>query len=148
VVGFHWLAGIHRIRVDVPADDRLRWDLLWLALFAVPPLLLAWFVSRRGGGGPTRHAGAIAAALVVTAGLLSLRPPEDASARLVLFRPGADVWNAVSAAEGSRAVGRGRGTAARGGPAPGDAGWRLYRHGALVVGGPGSPAACLNWSKL
>ena len=41
VIGFHWVLRIHRIRVDVPVGDRLRWDLLWLGLFAVIPLAAA-----------------------------------------------------------------------------------------------------------
>jgi uncharacterized membrane protein len=41
VVGFHWIAGIHRIRVDVP--NPLFWDIAWLVVFGAP----AWL----GGGG-------------------------------------------------------------------------------------------------
>ncbi|HVE53976.1 MAG TPA: DUF2243 domain-containing protein, partial [Ramlibacter sp.] len=37
IAGFHWLAGIHRIRVDVP--DPMFWDLAWLAFFGVLPTL-------------------------------------------------------------------------------------------------------------
>jgi uncharacterized membrane protein len=74
VIGFHWILHIHRIRVDVPVGDRLRWDLGWLALFAAVPLVAAWFTARGGGGGPApRSAGAALALLVVGAAALSLR---------------------------------------------------------------------------
>ncbi|MBD0275613.1 MAG: DUF2243 domain-containing protein, partial [Acetobacteraceae bacterium] len=51
VVGFHWLVGIHRIRVDVP--DPLLWDLGWLAVIGLPPLLAGLWLRRSGAaGGP------------------------------------------------------------------------------------------------
>jgi uncharacterized membrane protein len=148
VVGFHWLAHIHRIRVDVPADDRLRWDLLWLALFAAPPLVAAWLVERRQRGGMPPAA---LAALVVVAAGLSLRPPPDADARTVLFRAdmsAAQVFAAVAAVDGRVLAVAGEGRLVSMVLPEGAAGWRLYRYGALAVGGPGSPAACLNWSRL
>jgi uncharacterized membrane protein len=150
VVGFHWLLGIHRLRVDVPADDRLRWDLLWLLLFALPPLLAAAWVERRSGGGHGGRAAAASLALLIAAGgVLATRPPPGTTGRAVLFR--ADVtapeaFAAIAAVDGrvlwtsadGRLIGAALPSAA--------AGWRLYRVGALVVGGPGSPAACLSWS--
>jgi len=51
VVGFHWLVGIHRVRVDVP--NPLFWDVAWLVAFGVPPLLAAWSLRRRPS--PTAH---------------------------------------------------------------------------------------------
>jgi uncharacterized membrane protein len=51
VVGFHWLAGIHRIRVDVP--NPLAWDIGWLIVFAGPSLSAGWWLMRQTGpGGP------------------------------------------------------------------------------------------------
>jgi uncharacterized membrane protein len=133
VVGFHWLAHIHRIRVDVPPDQRLGWDLLWLALFAAPPLLLAAWLSRRAGRGSGGRAGAgVAAALVLTTGLLGFRPPEDASARVVLFRPGVDPAEAMSAvaAVDGRVLWVGvEGRLLAVDLPPGRPGWALYRHG-------------------
>ena len=38
VVVFHWIAGIHRIRVDVP--NPLVWDIGWMVVFGVPTLIL------------------------------------------------------------------------------------------------------------
>ena len=34
----HWLLGIHRIRIDSP--DPLLWDLAWLVVFGIAPLLV------------------------------------------------------------------------------------------------------------
>jgi uncharacterized membrane protein len=152
VVGFHWIMGIHRIRVDVPVGDRLRWDLLWLVLFSLGPAAAAVLTSRRGGGGGAGSAGpALLGLLVVAAGALSLRTPPDATARPVLFRAGltqAEIFAAVAAVDG-RIVGAHPGSRLVVIELPDSAaGWSLYRHGALAVGGPGSPAACLTWSAV
>jgi uncharacterized membrane protein len=151
VIGFHWILHIHRIRVDVPAADRLGWDLGWLALFAAVPLAAAWFTARGGSGGPAPRGAAVALALlVVGAAALSLRAPPDADARTVLFRAGssqADILAAAGAVGGAVVAMPSNRLAVLTLP-KGEAGWRLYRHGALVVGGPGSPAACLNWTTV
>jgi hypothetical protein len=84
----------------------------------------------------------------VAAAGLSLRAPTDASARAVLFRPGtsqADVLTAAAAVNGTVVAFTGERLAVL--DMPEGAGWGLYRHGALIVGGPGSPAACLSWAK-
>ena len=151
VIGFHWILHIHRIRVDVPVEDRLRWDLGWLALFAVLPLAAAWVTARGGPGGPApRGAAAALALLVVGAAALSLRAPQDADARTVLFRAGssqADILAAAAAVGGAVVSMPSHRLAVLTVPDEA-ASWRLYRHGALVVGGPGSPAACLTWTTL
>jgi uncharacterized membrane protein len=150
VVLFHWVLHIHRIRVDVPEGDRLRWDLLWLALFAAPPLAAAWLTERRGGG--SRGPGAaIALGLgVVAAAGLSTRAPEG-TARTVLFRPGVSAtqaFSAVAAVDGRIVWASEDGRLVTVQLPAGAGGWRLYRHGALAVGGRGSPAACLSWSRV
>ncbi|MBW3617282.1 MAG: DUF2243 domain-containing protein [Proteobacteria bacterium] len=151
VVGFHWGLHIHRVRVDVPVGDRLRWDLLWLALFSLLPLGAAWLVSRSRRGGSAGRVGPAALALLVTAAAaLSLRTPPDAAARPVLFRAdlsGAQVLAAVAAANGRLVSTHAGGRLVVVELPEGSSGWRLYRHGALAVGGPGSPAACLSWSR-
>ena len=40
----HWFTGIHRIRMDSP--NPLAWDLLWLALFGLVPLIAGLLLSR------------------------------------------------------------------------------------------------------
>jgi uncharacterized membrane protein len=152
VVGFHWIAHIHRIRVDVPPEQRLGWDLGWLALFGAVPLAIAALIARRhgaSGGGRTRPV--MLSLLVAAVAVLSLRAPAGGgSGRAVLFRGDmapAEVFAAVAAVDG-RVV-----WAATDGRLIGvdlsdrSSSWRLYRHGALLVGGPGSPAGCLNWLK-
>lgn len=149
VIGFHWVLHIHRIRVDVPAGDRLRWDLLWLALFSVLPLAAAWLARRTGGRSAGPFGPAALALLVAAGGALSLRTPADATARPVLFRAGmteARILAAVSSVDGRLVSLSPDGRIAVLELPEGAAGWRLYRQGALMVGGPGSPAACLSWT--
>jgi hypothetical protein len=84
---------------------------------------------------------------VTASGLLGLRAPADADARAVLFRPDlsqAEVLAAVAAADGRVVRTFGERLVVIQLP-EGRGGWSLYRHGAVAVGGPGSPAACLNW---
>nr|WP_234895992.1 DUF2243 domain-containing protein [Sinorhizobium medicae] len=50
----HWLLGLHRIKMD--STNPLYWDLLWLAVFGVGPLMLGWrFLKRPPPGPPSRH---------------------------------------------------------------------------------------------
>jgi uncharacterized membrane protein len=147
VVLFHWVLGIHHIRVDVAQP--LPWDIGWLVVLGILPLLAGWAV-RRGGdrGGPApRFTGSTATALIWIAGAASLTGgATDGTA--VLFRPGlspAQIMAAVAAADG-RVVwvdGSGELLVIKL-PAHGNA-WQLYRYGAIMVGGAG-PAGCLAWS--
>jgi hypothetical protein len=50
VVLFHWIVRIHRIRVDV--THPIWWDIGWMVVFGAPALALAWWLTRRGRGGP------------------------------------------------------------------------------------------------
>jgi uncharacterized membrane protein len=97
VVVFHWVAGIHNVRVQVPHP--LAWDVGWLFAFGVPPLLLArWLTTRDGPSGP-----AVArslAVLAMTAGTWSawpLAPQDDA---VIVFAP------SISAAQAFDALAR------------------------------------------
>lgn len=89
VAGFHWVLGIHRIRVNVP--DPMLYDLGWLGLFALPPLFLAWrLLGRPAAPGSERPTAALAAviALAAGAGALAARPVPGIDAALVMFAPG------------------------------------------------------------
>ena len=157
VAGFHWAIGIHRIRVDVP--DPLAWDLGWLAAVGLPPLLAGLWLRRSAAGGPPARGGgdgrAVAATLalaVLGAAPLASLPPAGtaASATVVLFRPGLGLegaFAAVAAADGRviQADASGELLAVELGPEASV--WRLYRHGALLVGVPGLAAGCLAWTK-
>jgi uncharacterized membrane protein len=153
VVGFHWVVGIHRIRVDVP--NPLLWDLGWLAVIGLPPLLAGlWLRRASASGGGGGHGRAVAAALalsVLGAAPWASLPPAGATTALVLFRPGLGLegaFAAVAAADGRVvwADASGELLAVQLGPEGGA--WRLYRHGALLVGTSGLAAGCLAWTKV
>ena len=142
---------MHRFWFDVPVSDRLRWDLLWLGLFSGLPLGAAWLVSRLRAGGSGGRLGPAALALLVTgSAALSLRAPAGADARPVLFRAGlsqAEMLTAVAAVDGRIVSTHGEGRLVVVELPERSGGWGLYRRGALAVGGPGSPAACLSWTR-
>jgi uncharacterized membrane protein len=155
VAVFHWLVGIHRIRVDVP--NPLLWDVGWLAVTGLPPLLAGLWLRRSaaaGGGGGGGHGRAVAAMLavaVIGATPLASLPPAGETTALVLFRPGLGLegaFAAVAAADGRvvRADASGELVAVRFGPE--SSVWKLYRHGALLVGTSGPLAGCLAWTKV
>lgn len=153
VVGFHWVAGIHRIRVDVP--NPLIWDLAWLAVFAVPSLAGGWWLMRRANGsdrssGPgLRHATAVLALTVIFAGPIALLPPRDVTTMIVVFRAGVDAGQAFAAV--AAADGRVIWSSARGDVLAVDLEGRstapLYANGALIVSTSPLVAGCLAWSK-
>jgi hypothetical protein len=153
VVGFHWLIGIHRIRVDVP--NPLFWDLAWLLVFAVPSLAAAWWVMRRAGGpdepsGPgLRKAPAALALLILSAGPVTLVPPRGVTTAVVVFRPGveaADAFAAVATAEGRVLWSSRNGSVLAVDMAEGRIG-ALYANGALLVSTSPLVAGCIAWSR-
>ncbi len=149
---FHWVLGIHRVRVGVEAP--LAYDLGWLAAFGATSLLAGLWLRRRGqsGGGPGRPAVAATLALVVLlAGPLAALPPAGAATTLVLFRPGTSAAAAFGAvaAIGGRVVwadASGELLAIDANAAP--RAWRLYQHGALVVGSAAATGGCLAWTRI
>ncbi len=147
----HWLLGIHRIRMD--AANPLFWDLLWLGLFGVLPLLAGLSLRRGDKGGRNRLLTApvtLVAAVIVAAPLAALPPTDDDTVVMVLFRPGISAPEAFSAlravdarliwtdpAERLWAVDLASG---------GDAN-ALYGMGALLVSNSILPAGCLDWLR-
>ena len=104
VAGFHWLLGIHRIRVDVP--DPLTYDLGWLAAFGLVPLAVTWWLLRSGGrdaGGGSGSAVALSLAALIGAGWASLPPPNSSTA-LVLFSAQGGSTEAFQAAHAANAA--------------------------------------------
>jgi uncharacterized membrane protein len=147
VVFFHWILGIHRVRVDRP--DPLMWDIGWLVVVGGLPALAALLVGRRGR--PVRHSAlcvALLAAGTAGAATWALQPPPGANFTTVVFAAGMGepaMANALRSA-GARIV-----------DARADAGiwvvalepgsgWSLYGKGALWVGGLGTPAGCAAWT--
>jgi uncharacterized membrane protein len=134
---FHWILGIHRIRVNVPAP--MTYDLGWLALFGLIPLAAAWAVLRRPPSGSGRHgpaAGAALSILALIAAPLAALPVPGSNSALVLFAPGTRPATAMNAILASNARllwadkdGRIMAVAldAKTGSAP------LYRAGAMLV---------------
>lgn len=102
VAFFHWILGIHRIRVDVTSP--MAYDLAWLALFGIVPLLLAWWSLRAGppdspgeqSGG--RAASAAAAVLALVAAPLAALPQPNTDSALVLLMPGSSAASAFATA--------------------------------------------------
>lgn len=144
----HWLLGIHRIRLD--SASPLAWDIGWLLVFGLVPIAIGL---RWGGGGrppPLRGPGpALALVLAVLgAGIWAAQPPADARTALVVFRPGIDDGDALTAilATGGQPVAHSRGIWTVGWPAEAQA-LPLYGRGALFVGQGPIGVGCLAWAR-
>ncbi|NSX03807.1 DUF2243 domain-containing protein [Cupriavidus gilardii] len=159
----HWITGIHRIRMDSP--NPLLWDLLWLFLFGIIPLIVGIRMRKtnrpagpRSGAGPRGPGIATSwvAAMLVGGSLLgaalNLFPVRAALAdtTTVVMRPGVAPAHLFTALEGTDA--RIVWTDQRGGV------WvlsgaetvdrlLLYRHGAMYVSGTVAPAGCSAWVR-
>jgi len=149
----HWLLGIHRIRLD--AADPLLWDLLWLALFGLLPLVVAWPLLRAGptagtGRGEGTMAVLLAGLVAVGAAIWSLQAPPDGRFTTIVFAPQvtpAEAMNAVVAVDG-RLVWSDPAMSVVVADVPAADAWHFYRRGALLVGGPGLPVGCLAWGRV
>ncbi len=148
----HWVLGIHRIRMDV--DNPLFWDLLWLAVFGVVPLVIGWLLRRRGNPGRTGRLMssplALVLAVAVAAPLAAVPAPGDGTV-MVLFRPDTtpqQAFAAMQAVEGrivwTDASGQVWAIATPEGSDPS----RLYGYGAMLVGNAILPAGCLDWIRV
>lgn len=101
---FHWILGIHRVRINV--SNPMTYDLAWLALLGVLPLLVGWWLVRKRDDGRPRTGHFSAAALlflVLASGILAAHPQPGAGSSLILFRPDVTLgaaYNAVLATNG------------------------------------------------
>ena len=134
---FHWILGIHRIRVNVP--DPMAYDVSWLVAFGLAPLVSGWLLLRGGGSGH-RGRGAPAAGglglLALVGGALAARPQPNSDTALVFLAPGSTQAIAFNAALASGAPivwmdRRGRMMAVS--LAGGSSEQLLYHSGALLV---------------
>lgn len=147
----HWITGIHRIRMD--SDMPLFWDLLWLVVFGIVPLVIGWTMRSGGGGGRRLSSGRVAASVLVLAVLaaapVSALPPRDVTGAIVLFRPGmsqGDIMAAVQSVGGRMVWADDGGIWALDFDDPAEA-RRLYAMGALLVSNSLFPAGCLTWLR-
>jgi uncharacterized membrane protein len=142
---FHWILGIHRIRVNVP--DPMLYDIGWLAGLGLLPLLAAWRIlrGRSSGGSGRAPAASLLSLLALVAAPLAALPQPNSQSAIVLFAPGAGPAIAVNAAVNAGADilwidPEGTMMAVRA-PGPGAAG-KLYRAGALLVTRSPALAGC------
>lgn len=143
----HWLLGIHRIRMD--SDDPLLWDLGWLAVFGLLPLLIGWCLPRGGSGRPV--AASVLAFLIASGLAASIGPaltgPQET---IVVFRSGvsedekmAALMNVGGNLRWSDASGAVWGISDV--PLPGML--ALYRSGAALVSSTPALAGCLAFTR-
>jgi hypothetical protein len=117
----HWLTGIHRIRMDVP--EPILWDLGWLALFGLPPLVLGLLIKRRY---PRRESLASIVAVTVLPGAF-FASLKESDARVLWSNRTGGLWVLTASPEASS--------------------WRYYRHGAMYVSGSLLAAGCSAWIR-
>jgi uncharacterized membrane protein len=144
----HWALGIHRI--NLASANPLLWDLAWLALFGLAPIVAGWLLRRGPGAGATAgRAAALGLVLCISvAAPWAALPPAGASSAIVIFRPGLTDGEAVNAVRhaGADLLWRSRGAWAvrwRGEPRPG----LLYAEGAMLVSTSLAGAGCLAWTR-
>jgi uncharacterized membrane protein len=148
---FHWILGIHRIRVNVP--NPMAYDLAWFVGLGVVVAFIGWRVLRSGGRsgpGATGATGGRVAAVTVAAALLAAVPianiPSASGNALVVFRPDlgpARAINAILAADAGIVLIDPEGGFAIVRLAANRSTSQLYRAGALLVTRSPSLAGCL-----
>lgn len=150
----HWLLGIHRIRMD--SDNRLLWDLLWLGVFGILPLVAGWMIRRSKGGSKEQVSRSssvmrsLVGFLVLGAGIQALRPPPDSEFTTVLFAPGiaqAQIFAAIEAVDGRLVWTDRSGELVVIRIADERSGLSLFRHGAIIVSGAGLPPGCFDYLR-
>jgi len=152
-IASHWVLGIHRIKLDSP--NPLVWDLIWFTVFGLVPLAIGWLMLRRPPSIGRRLSESTIAVLALstltlTAGAWSSKPPPNRPFTTVVFAPGTEpqqVLSAVAAAD-ARLVWADPAMGVVVVDVPPERRWSFYRTGALLVGGSGLPAACFNWSRV
>lgn len=157
---FHWILGIHRIRMDV--ENLLFWDLLWFAVFGLGIGGLGlWLWSRPdtgpGHGGRRPIPAMMLAGLVTATGIAASLPMQESEGDdrraplLVWFLPGtspADIFAAVNAVAGRTIWSDSSGQVYLIDAPAAARSWQLYRYGALPISSNVSPAACFRAMRL
>lgn len=144
----HWILGIHRINIDSP--NPLAWDIAWLVIFGIVPLVLGWRLTLRIWPATTPLSLILLTAVAGGAGAWALVPPPDQNYTTVVFSPDmspTDVMIALTSVD----AGLVWSDAEMGvvvANVPQGRQWSLYGKGALLVSGAGSPAGCITWSTV
>jgi len=145
----HWLLGIHRIRMD--STMPLAWDLGWLAVFGIGPVLAGLRMRAGDGDGAGGLRAAALALACLGAGGWSALSTLDRPYATVVFADAVTPAHAralTAAAEARIAwADEGAGVFVLTGLRPGAA-LRLYREGALFVGGAGLPEGCFGRTEI
>lgn len=128
------------------SPNPLFWDLLWLALFGIGPLLLGWRFLKRPPPGPLSRPAVLVVGLSATAigAAASLLPAERGTPQAVLFREEileSEIMRAIAAAGGSVLSTEASGTIWVVRFESALLAYQLYRSGAIMVGGTPAPAA-------
>jgi uncharacterized membrane protein len=152
-IASHWVLGIHRVKLD--SSNPLVWDLIWFTAFGVVPLLIGWFMLRGTSPDGRRLHGSTIVLLALTAltagaGAWSLKLPPNQPFTTVVFAPGAEpqqVLSAIAAAD-ARLVWTDPAMGVVVVDVPPERRWSFYRAGAFLVSGSGPPAGCFNWSRV
>lgn len=144
----HWLLGIHRIRMD--SDAPLVWDVTWLVLFGLVPLLMAILLPPKQGGG--RGSAAAVMCVLISSGFAAGAGPlvGRAAETIVVFRGStepAQRMNALVQADARLKWSDATDTiwAVEGVSWSGLA--TLYANGALLVSTTPLVAGCLAWTE-
>jgi hypothetical protein len=145
----HWILQIHRIRLDTQYP--LAWDIGWMVIFGVVPLVVGWRMLGRtkaaGHATPRPLVGLTGLAIALGAAAAQPIPGANTGTAVVFARGGAaELFGALAATDGRLIWNDQTLRVALIDVAP-DRRWQLYRHGAILVGGAGFLAGCLAASR-
>lgn len=144
----HWLLGLHRIRMDV--ESPLVWDLAWLAIFGIVPLIAGLVLLRSGSAGRARWAPPGLVVLCLISGAVAAVPASPSSIVMVVFRPDTSPMQAYAGLEAAdgRLVWTDASQQLWAVELPGGSnGSAFYKHGALLITNSSFLAGCLQWFK-
>ena len=147
-VVFHWVLEIHHIRLD--AANPILWDLLWLAVFGLAFVALAWWLQRGSGtvGGKTGAEALVLAVLV--GGPVAALPPQNTDTVMVFFKPGttpSQVFAAIEEVDGRILWAAPEGDVWALDVRDQDKTGVLYRHGAYLVSNSALAIGCVAWTS-
>ncbi|RWB72398.1 MAG: DUF2243 domain-containing protein [Mesorhizobium sp.] len=147
---FHWLLGLHRIKMN--SDTPLAWDVGWLAVFGLGPLLLAWAFPSRSGVA-SGSAGAALMSVAILSGLTAGLGPSFTRnyEAIVVFKEGmrpASMMQMVLGAGTSLKWTSSDGSVWVVGPLSWGGLFKLHANGAIVVSTSPLVGGCLGWSRF